>query len=268
MIGLILGTSEGKSLLSRLNKFTNDIFVSTATSYGGELLKDYKYKVLNTKPLTKEEIIKVILTHKLKFILDATHPYALEVTKNVMSACEKCNIEHIRYERPSVLYKYANSNLVTKVEDYAKLHKELKNIKGNILNTTGSKNIDKILNLGIQNRIIHKVLPRASVLEKCSLCGVNLEDIIAIKGAGSFDLNQSLYKEYNIKGLILKDSGKKGGTEEKIDAALSLGINVFVIERKKVVCKTVLSSEDDVISYLIQKGYIEKSEGEKGKDAC
>ena len=46
MIGLILGTVEGKKILSLLNKFTEDIFVSTATEYGGELLKNYKYKIL------------------------------------------------------------------------------------------------------------------------------------------------------------------------------------------------------------------------------
>ena len=40
MIGLILGTSEGKKLLSLINKYTEDIFVSTATEYGGELLKE------------------------------------------------------------------------------------------------------------------------------------------------------------------------------------------------------------------------------------
>jgi precorrin-6A/cobalt-precorrin-6A reductase len=48
MIGLILGTSEGKRILSLLNKYTEDIFITTATAYGGELLKDYKYKILNT----------------------------------------------------------------------------------------------------------------------------------------------------------------------------------------------------------------------------
>ena len=42
MIGFILGTSEGKKILSLINKYTDEIAVSTATSYGGQLLKEYK----------------------------------------------------------------------------------------------------------------------------------------------------------------------------------------------------------------------------------
>ncbi len=56
MIGFILGTSEGKKIVSLMNEFTDDIAVSTATSYGGQLLENYKIKELNTKPLNKEEM--------------------------------------------------------------------------------------------------------------------------------------------------------------------------------------------------------------------
>ena len=34
MIGFILGTSEGKKILSLMNNYTDNIAVSTATSYG------------------------------------------------------------------------------------------------------------------------------------------------------------------------------------------------------------------------------------------
>lgn len=60
MIGLIAGTTEDKNILSLLNKYTEDIFVSTATAYGGELLKDYKFKSLNTKSLNLEELEKIL----------------------------------------------------------------------------------------------------------------------------------------------------------------------------------------------------------------
>lgn len=44
MIGFILGTSEGKKILSLMNNYTDNIAVSTATSYGGQLLQDFKIK--------------------------------------------------------------------------------------------------------------------------------------------------------------------------------------------------------------------------------
>ncbi|MGL4875366.1 MAG: cobalt-precorrin-6A reductase, partial [Clostridium sp.] len=35
MLGFVLGTGEGHEILKEVNKFTSDIFVSTATKYGG-----------------------------------------------------------------------------------------------------------------------------------------------------------------------------------------------------------------------------------------
>ena len=47
MIGLFLGTSEGREILGYLNKFTDNLYLSTATEYGGEILEKYKYKKRN-----------------------------------------------------------------------------------------------------------------------------------------------------------------------------------------------------------------------------
>ncbi len=68
MIALILGTSEGREILSLLNKFTDNILISTATAYGGEILKNYKYKKLNTKPLNKKRTFKYAKEKPGKYI--------------------------------------------------------------------------------------------------------------------------------------------------------------------------------------------------------
>ena len=106
MIGLIVGTSEGKNILSGLNEFTEDIFISTATAYGAELLKDYKYKIFNEKPLDLVGLMNVIRLNNIKILIDASHPYALEITKNAMEACKICGVQYVRYERPSVVEKF------------------------------------------------------------------------------------------------------------------------------------------------------------------
>ena len=80
MIGFILGTSEGKKILSLINKHTDNIAVSTATSYGGELLQNYKIRNLNTKPLNKNELLTWIKDNNIKVLVDGSHPYAQEVT--------------------------------------------------------------------------------------------------------------------------------------------------------------------------------------------
>ena len=62
--------------------------------------------------------------------------------------------------------KFKENKNVIMVEDYDSLYPYLKKVEGNILNTTGSRNIDKIISFNLKNRIIHRVLPSVKVLEE------------------------------------------------------------------------------------------------------
>jgi precorrin-6A/cobalt-precorrin-6A reductase len=250
MIALFLGTSEGKKILSLLNTFTEDIFISTATSYGGELLKNYKYKVLNTAPLDKVSLAKAFKENNIRVVVDGSHPYATEITKTLMDLCTEHNLDYIRYERPSVIDKFKNHKEVIRVYGYEQLLEMAKNIKGTILNTTGSRNIKKLMDLGMENRIVHRVLPSIEVMVEYFSMGLAVEDIIAIKGPTSYDLNCSFIKEYEAKAIILKDSGVQGGTEEKLKAAIDLGITAFVIDRSVVTYENSFNNEDELVEYI------------------
>ncbi|SMC28610.1 precorrin-6A/cobalt-precorrin-6A reductase [Clostridium acidisoli DSM 12555] len=254
MIGLILGTSEGKKILSLLNKFTQDIFVSTATEYGGELLKDYKYKEINTKPLDASELEKVVIENGIDVLVDASHPYAEVVTKNAVEVCKKLNIIYARYERPKTFLN--DDKHVIRVKDYSELYLKMKDIEGTILNTTGSNNIDKFINMNLKNRMIHRVLPSIKVMEKCFSLRVKTEDIIAIKGPISYQLNCSFIKEYDAKAMILKDSGVQGGTDDKIKAAIDMDIKAFVIVRKDFHVGNTFNSEEEITDFV--KDFLDK----------
>lgn len=256
MIGLISGTSEGKELLSNLNNYTNNILVSTATSYGGDLLKDYKYKYLNTTPLDKENMIKLFKEKNVEVLIDASHPYALEVSKTAMEVCNNIGIEYIRFEREKVIEKFIEEKKVLVVESYEELYSKLNKIDGTILNTTGSRNIEKILKLNLDNRIIHRVLPSLKVVKECFDLGVELHNIIAMKGPISYDLNRAFIREYDAKAILLKDSGKEGGTEEKIRSAIDENIYAIVVDRKSLDYKNLFNDKKEVIKYLKRLQYI------------
>jgi len=251
MIGLIVGTSEGKNILSGLNEFTDDIFISTATAYGAELLKDYKYKIFNEKPLDLVGLKQVIKNNDIKILIDASHPYALEITENAIKACKINGVQYVRYERPPVVEKFKDNKNVIVVENYDSLYKYLKTIDGTILNTTGSRNIDKILDLKLNNRIIHRVLPSVKVLEEILELGVNIEDIVAMKGPVGYELNKGFIREYNAKAILMKDSGVQGGTEDKIRAAIDNNIPAFIIGRKPMEYSKVFYSELELVKYIL-----------------
>ncbi|MBB6714464.1 cobalt-precorrin-6A reductase [Clostridium gasigenes] len=249
MIGFILGTSEGKKFLSLINEYTEDIIVSTATEYGGELLSDYKVKHINTKPLDKDGLNKLIKDFNIKVLVDASHPYAEIVSKNAMESCKESNIEYIRYERLGALSKENNKNII-RVKSYEELETVINNIPGNILNTTGSKNIGKILSLNIENRVIHRILPSWQILKEVLELGVEVSDVVAIKGPIGYELNKGFIYQDNIKAIITKDSGVQGGVLEKLKATTDTNIKLIVIEKTKIEYGQVFNKEEEIVNYL------------------
>ena len=250
MIALFLGTREGREILGQLNEFTDNIYVSAATEYGGQYLKGYKYRQLNIEPLTQEDMLRVIDEHNISTIIDATHPYATVVTENIIAACKEKKVLYLRYERPSVIESYLPHPDIITVDRYEDLQEDLLGVEGTIVNTTGSNNVEKLMNMNLPNTIIHKVLPTKEVLTKLYHLKVPIKNIVAICGGGSKEFNKALFDEYNAKAIILKDSGKQGKTKEKIGAALELGIKVFIIKRKEIRCDNLFKCEEELVRYV------------------
>ena len=250
MIGFILGTSEGRKILSLINKYTEEIAVTTATTYGGELLKEFKIKTLNTKPLNKEEMLNWIKESRIDILVDASHPYAEEVTKTALECANELEIEYVRYERQGSLESIRDENII-RVKNYDEAIGIIKNIDGNILNTTGGNNVTKFLELNFKYRVIHRILPSPKVLTKIVEAGIKIKDIIALQGPISYELEMAFIKQYGVKAILTKDSGIEGGVLEKYKAARDCKIKLIVIEKPRFTYDLVFNSEEKLIDYLL-----------------
>ena len=250
MIGFILGTSEGRKILSLINKYTDEIAVTTATTYGGELLKEFKIKALNTKPLNKEEMLNWIKVNGIQVLVDASHPYAEEVTKTALECVNALKIEYVRYERQGALENITGEDIL-RVKNYNEAIDCIKNIDGNILNTTGGNNVSKFINLDFKYRIIHRILPSPKVLTKIVEAGIIIKDIIALQGPISYELEKAFINQYNIKAILTKDSGIEGGVLEKLKAVRGSKIKLIVIEKPKFTYDLVFNSEEKLVEFLL-----------------
>lgn len=249
MIGFILGTSEGKKILSLINKYTDNIAVSTATIYGGQLLKDYRIQDLNTRPLDKNELFIWVKKNDIKVLVDGSHPYAQEVTQNAIECAEKLNIKYIRYERPGVLESIHSENII-RVKSYDEAIKYFKKLDGNILNTTGGNNASRFAHIDFEHRVIHRILPSVSVLSKLLDNGIKVRDIIAMQGPISCELEMGFIQQFNIKGILTKDSGIEGGCLEKFKAVQNLGIKLIVIEKPTFDYNMQFNDPERLIEYI------------------
>ena len=101
--------------------------------------------------------------------------------------------------------------------------------------TTGSKELEAYTAVqDFQTRLFPRVLPTASVLEKCAALGFPGAHIIAMQGPFSQAMNAALLRETGAEILVTKDTGVSGGFAEKVAAAEEVGAKVLVIARPRV----------------------------------
>lgn len=222
------GTTEGYELCRFLSEHQISVYACAATEYGGKALTETPYLHIHTGRLSREEMDAFFLKEEPNFVLDATHPYAAEVTDNIKSACEKTGFFYQRVLRE----QGRQAEKAVYVESTEAAAEFLNTTEGNVLLTTGSKELKKFLGVkDYKERLYARVLSLPSVMEECSAAGFEGKHLIGMQGPFSRELNEAMLRQFHCRYLVTKDSGKAGGFQEKIDAAFSCGAIPVIIGR-------------------------------------
>jgi len=209
---LFSGTTEGRTLSCDLADAGADVHVFVATDYGREEQGEHANITVHTGRLDIAGMQKALQGADL--CVDATHPYAREATKNIRTAAKAVGVPYCRLkrERCSLPDDCIVVDTAAEAADY------LSHTEGNILLTTGSKELPAFRNLSPE-RLYPRVLPAVENLEACLKLGIPHRNLIALQGPFSEDLNRSLIRQYHIQYLVTKDGGSTGGFPEKAAAA-------------------------------------------------
>jgi precorrin-6Y C5,15-methyltransferase (decarboxylating) len=262
-ICVFAGTTEGRRLAEYLAGCGADVTACVATEYGKALIEERPNLTVLEGRMNEEKIESMLRENAFDMVVDATHPYAAEVTKNVVAACEAAGIEYLRLQRDESLGEGMNAGaedivIVPDVEAAAEL---LDKTEGNILLTTGSKELAKFSNInGFCDRVFARVLPMQESISLCEKAGLSPSHIIAMQGPFSVEMNVAQIDAVSAKWLVSKDGGSAGGFSEKVSAAINSGVKLLVIGRPE---KAEGKSYDEVVDILSKKfGISDKKDGE------
>lgn len=248
MILVIGGTQDAYELASCINKELGNVILSLATEYGYSIYSKGFEGITVYGRKNKEKFKAFILDKAINTVVDGSHPYAIEVSQNAEKACYELNIQYVRYERPATRINYSNIIFCHSFKEAGIIADGL---KGNILLTTGSKNIEEIvLHIRERNRIRARVLPVSESILKLEAIGLNADNIIAMKGPFSVEMNYLMMKEFDISIMICKDSGTAGGINEKLKAAHRAGVKVIMVDRPKSIQGKSIPTINEVLEFL------------------
>lgn len=215
------GTTEGRLLAQELSALGVEVTVSVATGLGAEeLTGDVTIWVGR-----KDAAGLVPLLAPFDLCVDATHPYAVEATANIRSACRTAGVPLRRLLRPA-----SEALGVIRMDGCSQAADFLKEVRGNVLLTTGAKELPAFSGLE-PKRLFARVLPTHEGLSACEALGLPHRNILALQGPFSQKMNEAFLEQYRIRWLVTKDGGGAGGFEEKLAAARKTGATLVLIDR-------------------------------------
>lgn len=239
MILLLGGTTEGREILAHCLERGWAVVATAATEYGRILLEKsasgFQKKDIHfiARPLEREEMIFLIREKGVKVVVDATHPFAVLVSKKAREACRETGIPYIRYCRQRGGIPEKGEVLICPHYEAAAQKAAALGGKGTIFLTVGSRPLPLFVAAAREQgrRVVARVLPVVEAIERCRKAGLEPADIIAMQGPFSCELNKALFRAYQASVVVAKESGIAGGMEEKVQAAASLGIPLVLVSR-------------------------------------
>ncbi|MBR1674683.1 MAG: precorrin-6A reductase [Eubacterium sp.] len=231
------GTTEGRVLSEKLAErdAADTIIVSVASDYGEEMLRGIEGVTVHVGRMDKSEMTAFYKEKQIDIVVDATHPFATEVTENTKASAAEYGIRYLRLKRAAEAVKENCNRFFSSCEaaatELCKIYDPTIDDAGNILLTTGSKELGVFASRLKKDKLFVRVIPTESSIEKCRTEGIDEEHIIALKGPFSEETNIEHIRKYNIKYLVTKESGAGSGYAEKLSAAEKEGVTVFVIRR-------------------------------------
>lgn len=229
MILILAGTTEGRLVAEKLQGLGLATVCSVVSDYGEVLLKETGIADVVVHRLDENSMPTFIQKHQIQAVVDATHPFAVNISQLAIQVCQHLDVAYYRYQRAlDSVPNYPGVHVVRSYQEAAQLAAKL---GSRWLLTTGSNHLELFVKVAVQAEceVIARVLPEPSVLTKCRDLGLLPRQIIAIQGPFSHALNCELIRHSEAQVLITKHSGDTGGFWEKISAAQESKVPVIVI---------------------------------------
>lgn len=218
--------------------------------------------------MDREQMRRMFEEEKPVAVIDATHPYAVAVSENISSACACTGTEYVRLIRSMAAWKSgmaaesregssgeassrekstgeksdrgaenreaSEADGCIWVDSVKEAVRYLQRTKGNILVTTGSKELSAYTELeDWKNRVYARILSVAASMEEAVRLGFTGSHLICMQGPFSEEMNLAMLRQTGAEYLVTKESGTNGGFLEKIRAAKSAGAKAVIIGRPR-----------------------------------
>jgi len=243
-VWILSGTSDGPLIANRLLELNYSVFASVLTYKAGQAyIKNPKLHIITGKLNNKDEIINFIKKNKIKCVVDATHPFAVIISRNLNNACKEINTPLLVFERQSQIN---NTNNFFYIDDLKAIKEsDLKN--KNILLAIGSRFLNDTANyyMNYNANVFARVLPTFESITNAFGSCIKNSNIAILEPSKSEQsiLEKKLCDFWKIDYVLCRESGSYSQKNwERIISGSKM--RLFLVKRPKL--------KNDYSSYFYQ----------------
>lgn len=217
---LILGgTAEARNLAAQLVDDGDDVVSSLAGRVARPRLPVGGVRIGGFGG--SEGLAKWLSENEIDAVIDATHPFAAQITRNASIACAQVAKPLVRVRRPP--WTPTSTDQWVRVADMNGAADAVRSEGGRVFLTTGRQDVGVFADIADAWFLIRVVDPPTGKLP------VNSEVLLA-RGPYGYDDEVALMRAHDVSTLVTKNSGG-ALTHAKLDAARDLGIRVVMVDR-------------------------------------
>lgn len=226
MILVLGGTHETTQVCSLLNKLNLNYIISVTTEFGADLYGHLSKQCIVTK-FDDASLDAFIVENQITLIIDATHPHAALVKQLARGVASRLNINYILYQR--------TVDLDVSLPTFESMAKAIDHVKKNSdTNThiliTGIKHIREWKAAFNVNQLYFRIMPSLESLKICLDENIPVENIVAIKAPCSIELNQTLFRDFEIDYFVFKNSGTGSAFKQNVDSLKNTSVKPICIQ--------------------------------------
>ena len=245
-IWLIGGTTESRLIAQRISQLGFPLVITVATANAQSLYPaDCKVKVGS---MDKPTMGGFCLQEKITAVVDASHPYATEVSHNALDIAKIHHIPYLRYERP-LCRGGSRASPTIELNSFESLLQANYLLGKRVLLTIGCQNLPLFKSWHDRATLFTRILPKPQSLAMAIAAGFTTDKIIAMRPPINKDFERALWQQWQISLVVTKASGKAGGEDIKRELARELDIPLIVITRPQITYPRQTSCLDEVIDF-------------------
>ena len=254
-VWILSGTSDGPVIAKRLLELNYSVFVSVLTQRAGKAYtKNPKLHIITGKLDNKDQIINFIKKNKVKYVVDATHPFAELISKKLNNACKEVNAPLLLFERKS---QVSNADNIIYIDNLQGMNKgDLEN--KNILLAIGSRFLNDTAKyyMNFKANVFARVLPTYESITKAFGSCIEKSNIAILEPSKNElgILEKKLCDFWKIDYVLCRESGSYS---QKNWESIITGskMKLFLVKRPKLKNDFSLSfhSYENLINHIIRK---------------